>query len=116
MERTEDEDVKGSTCAPWRVATDLVGDEAELNELLVICGPPESPHLICDCRSTTLPLAEQKANAQLAARAPALAQSLLAIEDEVGDLKHSETSDRIYQIISRAMRDLNIRRRDEEDD
>ena len=88
--------------------------EAELNRVIVVAGPKDRPHLVADCRSTTLPVNEQIANARLAARAPALAAALLEIEDRVGDLKHNETTDIIYGIIARAMKSLNIQRREDD--
>lgn len=108
--------MRGTTEGHWWVPEHLTGEEHELNGVIVVTGPETNMHLVADCRSTTLPLSEQRANAKLAARAPALAEALLRIEDKVGDMKHNENIDAIYSLIAAAMRDLNVRRREEDDD
>lgn len=108
--------VKGTTLPPWRVATDLKGEEMVLNHVIVVCGPPDNLHLVADCRSTTLPLEEQMSNCRLVARAPALADALIEIERRVGDLRHNETTDIIYGIVARAMKGLDLKPRHDEDE
>ena len=107
--------MKGTTAEDWRVASDLKGDDAELNGLIVVCGPPDRPHLVGDFRSTTLPVEEQMANARLAARAPRLAESLLRIESEIGDLPAGPVTRCVYILITDALKGLDLRPRDDPD-
>ena len=92
------------------------GEEAELNELIVVAGPEDRPYLIGDFRSTTLYREEQKRNCALAARAPAMAEALIEIESCVGDLRACDVTQTVYDIIAKAMRGLKITPRHDPDD
>jgi len=110
--------MKYITEPPWRVAhaLDLDPDERHLAGLIVISGPPRAGTLVADCRSEGMPLHEQRANAVLCAKAPALAQALVDLEDQLGDLPAGRAADALYSLVVKALRSLSVQpRRDSED-
>lgn len=101
------------TDPPWRVAASLDLDPRERTCVgrIVIVGPPRNATLIADCRSDSLPLEEQRANAGLCARAPRMAQALIELEDKLGDLPAGKLTEQIYRIVANALRDIGVTRR-----
>jgi hypothetical protein len=72
----------GQTLGDWRVARDLVEEEAEANGRVVVCGS----NLIADCRNDFLPEMEQRANAEACAVAKEAIGLLVEVESYLGDL------------------------------
>jgi hypothetical protein len=103
---------------PWRVAhaLDLDPEERDCAGLVVIAGPARAATLIADCRSDGLPWAEQRANASLCARAPAMAQALIDLEERLGDLPASKGADEIYSIVVAVLRNIGVQPRYERED
>jgi hypothetical protein len=104
--------MKGITAAPWTVPTQLIGREATVNGLIVVATVGRERELVGDFRNNRLPLATQKANASLAAKAPMMAAALLDLENEIGDLPNSPITERIYSIIQRALKEAKLNQND----
>jgi hypothetical protein len=69
------------TRGDWRVAEDLVGEEASANGLVVLSGN----NLVADCRNDFLPLLEQLANARACSVGAAALVLLEGVEEYLGD-------------------------------
>lgn len=100
--------MKGITPPPWSVPTKLIGREATVNGLIVVAIVGQERELVGDFRNNRLPLATQKANAALAAKAPTMAKALLALEAELGDLPNGPVAERIYSIVQRVLTETNL--------
>lgn len=100
--------MKGITAPPWTVPTQLIGREATVNGLIIVSMVGRERELVGDFRNNRLPIAQQKANCALAAKAPAMAKALLDLEDQIGDLPNGEATDRIYSIVQRVLKDVRI--------
>jgi hypothetical protein len=109
--------MKDITAPPWRVAKpiDLDLTERSCAGKIVISGPPKSATLIADCRNDTLPLSQVLANAALVGKATMMAEVLIRLEEEIGDLPHSKTADVIYSIVRKALSELGITPRENPD-
>lgn len=110
--------MRDTTDPPWRVAKpiDLDPDERSVAGYIVIAGPPRAATLIADCRSSGLPDRQQRANASLCARAPAMAQALVDLEDQLGDLPASKNADAVYSVVVNALRTIGVQPRHDPDD
>lgn len=100
--------MKGITAPPWTVPTQLIGREATVNGLIVVAMVGRERELVGDFRNNRLPMATQKANAALAAKAPTMAAALLDLEAELGDLPNSPITERIYSIVQRVLTEARL--------
>ena|SRR5690349_15102516 len=103
-----DRTMKGITPPPWTVPTQLIGREATVNGLIVVATVGRERELVGDFRNNRLPMAVQKANASLAAKAPTMAAALLDLESELGDLPNSPITERVYRIVQKALMDVKL--------
>jgi hypothetical protein len=104
--------MRGISEEPWWIPKSFVGTEAELNSVVICCGPKHKPRLVADFRTTTTSRIEQAANCRLAVRAPDMARALLSLEDSIGDLPSGEATAQMYSIIAEQLRTLQIERPD----
>lgn len=108
--------MKGISEPPWWIPDFFVGEEAELNGVVLCSGPKAKPNLVGDFRNTVTSRQEQAANCRLAQRAPAMARGWLALEDQIGDLPAGPVTQKVYGIVLEQLRALGIERPEGEGD